>query len=248
MKQSAHTQTNSTAISASTALVFAADLRATHRVRATPRDIAFRALMRSRAKWMPRPGTAAMGPTPPHEPPPRHLVVPLPSTSGVCEREVFVPSKFRKVDPEDHDVQPWRAQDKKETLAIPPARALSASSKQTSLVIPKAGCNTFIVENSDEENELLEDLYNEKKALDAEIAEKKKDDRVTEEPTIQRTRAEKKATRVRGGKRKTMAILRSTLKASGIIQRGGRPSSWHRTSSSSKRGEEEDASEWQELD
>ena len=115
-------------------------------------------------------------------------------------------------------------------------------------MIPKAGCHSLIVEDTDEENELLEDLYNEKKALDAEVAEKKKGDHVTEEPQIQRTKAEKKATRVRGGKRKTMAILRSTLKASGIIQRGGRPASWHPTSSSSKREKEDDASEWQELD
>ena len=89
------------------------------------------------------------------------------------------------------------------------------------------------VADTSEEEEVLQELYEEKKKLrDVQIAhdvmQRRHDD---EKPKVERTREEKQANRVRGGKKKTIAILRATLKKSGILQRGTRPASCKSSSS-----------------
>ena len=83
------------------------------------------------------------------------------------------------------------------------------------------------VADTSEEEEVLQELYKEKKKLrDVQIAHdvmQRRHD--VEKPKAERTREEKQASRVRGGRKKTIAILRATLKKSGILQRGTRPAS-----------------------
>ena len=89
------------------------------------------------------------------------------------------------------------------------------------------------VDDTSEENQLLEDLYDEKKKIRAAQLRREQIARASEpeRPKIERTKAEKKATRVRGGKRKTITILRATLQRTGVLRVGSRPSSsWNASS------------------